>query len=135
MKPTIITVSHGLKIVPLHRVVKYAVEGTRVHLHLLGGADNALAIPGTIKVATSVKDGIISKKITYQRSHADWLAAGQLNRYRGQRLIALYADETGQMRVCGSPEHPLRLEYVDTGGVFEVTLTGESTALDAFLSE
>ena len=100
---------------------------------ILGGDDDAVAVPGSVKVSTSSDNGIIKKKITFERSDVSDKTADILEGYKETRLIATYVDESGRRRVAGSPDWPLSLDYTTADGVFSVTLQGEDTAPDAFL--
>ncbi len=100
---------------------------------VLGGEDDALAVPGSIKVSSSSDGGILKKKITFERSDVSDKTADLLEGYKVSRLVATYVDESGKRRVAGSPDWPLTLDYNTGDGVFSVTLQGEDTAPDAFL--
>lgn len=103
-------------------------------MKLLSGAEIAEAIPGTVTVATEAENGVIQKKITFSRSGISENTANQLQRYRISRLVALYVDEAGNRRVCGSPTYPLSLDYMTEDGAYTVTLQGEDLFLDGFLA-
>lgn len=102
---------------------------------VLGGEDDALAVPGSVKMSQTSENGITKKKITFERSDVTDSTSDTLQGYKVSRLIATYIDESGKRRVCGSPDWPLSLDYSTSGGVFSVTLQGEDTMPDAFLSE
>ena len=105
---------HSLKIIPLSRVSRFARIKSRVVMLILGSEDDAVAVPGSVKVSTT---------------------ADALEGYKVSRLIATYVDESGKRRVAGSPDWPLSLDYSIGDGVFSVTLQGEDTAPDAFLMD
>lgn len=94
-----------------------------------------MAVPGSVKVSTTSDNGIIKKKITFERSDVSGSSADALEGYKVSRLIATYVDESGKRRVAGSPDWPLSLDYSIGDGVFSVTLQGEDTAPDAFLMD
>lgn len=102
---------------------------------ILDGDDNAAAVPGTVKVSTTTDNGIIKKKITFERSDVSYITADTLEGLKVSRLIATYVDESGRRRVAGSPDWPLSLDYTIGDGVFTVTLQGEDTVPDAFLMD
>ncbi len=53
---------HSLKIIPLSRVSRFARIKSRVVMLILGGEDDAVAVPGSVKVSTTSDNGIIKKK-------------------------------------------------------------------------
>ena len=101
---------------------------------LIGRPENADAVPGTIKVSTTADNSIYKKKITYEMAEVTSDKAQNLEKLKKIRLIATYIDESGNDRVCGSPDYPLSLDYLDEGGVYTITLSGEDTCIDAFLT-
>lgn len=102
---------------------------------ILGDADDAEAVPGSIKFSHTSENGVLTKKITFERSDVSHITAAILDGYKVSRLVATYVDESGKRRVAGSPDFPLSLDYGTDGGVFSVTLQGEDTAPDAFLAD
>ncbi len=76
---------------------------------ILGSEDDAVAVPGSVKVSTTSDNGIIKKKITFERSDVSDSTADALEGYKVSRLIATYVDESGKRRVAGSPDCRSRL--------------------------
>lgn len=134
MNHHIISTCHSLKIIPLSKITRFARIGSKVIMQT-EEPDNACAIPGSIKVAHSTDDGVISKKITFERRDVSVNTADTLNRYKASRLVAIYVDEAGNLKVAGSPDYPLSLDYTTGDGVFHITLQGKDTAQDAFLTD
>lgn len=135
MNRSTVSTCHSLKIIPLSRVSRFARIKSRVVMLVLDGEDDAVAVPGSIKVSTTSDNGIIKKKITFERSDVSAGTADTLNGYKVSRLIATYVDESGKRRVAGTPDWPLSLDYSIGGGVFSVTLQGEDTEPDAFRAD
>lgn len=130
-----VSACHSLKIIPLSIVTRFARISSRVYMMLLGDAIDAVAVPGSIKIAHTSENGKIKKKITYERSGVSETVADCLEISRATRLVAVYVDEIGRRRVCGSPNWPLSLNYTIEGGVFTVTLQGEDVMPDGFLMD
>ncbi|MCM1311219.1 MAG: hypothetical protein NC301_09410 [Bacteroides sp.] len=126
---------HSLKIIPISKLSRFARIKSRVVMLVLGEPDDALAVPGSVKVSQTDENGIIKKKITFERSDVSDTTADALEAYKVSRLVATYIDESGRQRVAGSPDWPLSLDYQTAGGVFSVTLQGQDTAPDAFLTD
>ena len=127
---------HALRLVPISILTRFAVVGSRVYLRRVGDASGSGAIPGTVKVATAADDGgRVKLKITFERSYVTPAVADELERLKRSRLVASYTDERGRARVAGSPNWPLSLDYVDEGGVFRVTVEGESLGMAGFLAD
>lgn len=135
MTPHTVSACHCLKIIPLSRIKKFARIKSRVIMRLSGNADDARAVPGTIRLSYTTENGVVKKKITFERSDVSETVADILDAYKVSRLIATYIDESGEHRVAGSPDYPLALDYVTEGGVFTVALQGEDTDQDAFLTD
>lgn len=135
MDRSTVSTCHSLKIIPIARLSRFARIQSRVVMMLLGEADDAEAVPGTIKISTTTDGGKLKKKITFERSDVSQASADLLEGYKVSRLIAVYVDESGKRRVAGSPDWPLSLDYSTGGGVFSVTLQGEDTRPDGFLAD
>jgi len=135
MNRTIVSTCHSLKIIPISRLTRFARINSRVVMMILGDADDAEAVPGSIKFSHTSENGVLTKKITFERSDVSHITAAILDGYKVSRLVATYVDESGKRRVAGSPDFPLSLDYGTDGGVFSVTLQGEDTAPDAFLAD
>ena len=95
--------------------------------------DDADAIPGSIRITANEEEGKIKKSITYKRRAVDRMTANLLESYRVMRLIAIYTDETGNKRVAGSPNNPLKFSYTSGDGVFTCKLEGEGLTIDPFI--
>lgn len=135
MPRSTVSTCHSLKIIPLSRLTRFARIKSRVVMAVLGGADDAGVVPGSVKLSHSTDNGLVKKKITFERSDVSDVTADILDGYKVSRLIATYVDESGKRRVTGSPDYPLSLDYSTEGGVFFVILQGDDTAPDAFLAE
>lgn len=133
-RPTV-SVCHSLKIIPVNRLTRYARIATRVAMVILGEPIDAETVPGTVKITTTTENGVIKKKISFERPGVSRSAAEALERLRASRLVATYVDESGNRRVSGSPDWPLSLDYTTEGGVFVVTLQGEDMRPDGFLAD
>lgn len=130
-----VSTCHSLKIIPLSRLTRFSRIQSRIVMMVLGSADDAAAVPGSLKLSHSSENGVIKKKISFERSDVSNLTADILNGYKVSRLIATYVDESGKRRVAGSPDCPLSLDYSTEGGVFSVTLQGEDAVMDGFLMD
>lgn len=134
MNSSTISVCHGLQLIPTDRIAYFTRIRSRVFMTLLSDAEIAEAIPGTVTVATEAENGIIQKKITFSRAGVSEKVTNELQRYKILRLVAIYVDEAGNRRVCGSPTFPLSLDYMIEEGTYTVTLQGEDLCLDGFLA-
>jgi len=128
-----VSAAHSLQLVPIDRLSKFAQIKTGVMLVYLSQPDNANAIPGSIRITTSIEGGVIKKSITYKRRTVDRTTANLLEGYKVTRLVAVYTDETGNKRVAGSTDYPLKFSYTSSDGVFTCKLEGESLTIDPFL--
>ena len=136
MSANVITLCHSLELIPVQDLLTFARIGSIVRAVLPAGK-NAIpsgAIPGSVKVSQTLKDGIVSKSITYEIAAPSATAEDFLNRLSHCRLVAVYVDEVSNKMVCGSPDYPLRLEYTRGEGVYTVTLSGKDSATDGFMA-
>lgn len=133
MSRTTVSVCHGLKLIPMDQISMFARIRSKVVMRLLYDAIDADAIPGTVKTSTETENGIIKKKISYYRPDVSEKTLSRLEEFKALRLVAIYIDELGNKRVCGSPDCPLSLDYIVEGGAFGVTLSGEDLYHDGFL--
>lgn len=130
-----VSAAHSLKLIPIGRLARFAQISSRVKMILLSDPDDSQAIPGSIKVSMTTDDTKnIKKSLTYKRRAVSAEVADQMEAYRAIRLIAVYVDELGNKRVCGSPDFPLRFSYTSGAGVFTCKLEGESNTIDLFIS-
>lgn len=128
-----VSAAHSLQLVPINRLSKYAQIKAGVMLVFLEQPDEAEAIPGSIRITTTSEDGVIKKSITYKRRTVDRATANLLEGYKVTRLVAIYTDETGNQRVTGSPDYPLKFSYTSGDGVFTCKLEGEGDTIDPFI--
>lgn len=128
-----VSAAHSLQLVPINRLSKFAQVKAGVMLVYLQEPDEADAIPGSIRITTSEEEGKIKKSITYKRRTVDRVTANLLEGYRVTRLVAVYTDETGNKRVAGSPDYPLKFSYTSGDGVFTCKLEGEGDTIDPFI--
>ena len=135
MKPVVVSVCHSLQIIPTSRIIGFARIQSKVIMKSSGVAIGTKYIPGTIKVSAIKDNGIIKKGITFEQSGVSQSVADLFEGYKAKRFIATYIDETGNRRVAGSPAWPLSLDYTFENGVFKLTLQGEDTLPDGFMSE
>lgn len=134
MNRTTISVCHSLSIIPLSDLTRYVRIKSKVMMSVSGKAFDPKAIPGTIKVTATSDKGIIKKKISFDCSDVSLPTVEELELYRFRRLLAVYIDESGYHRVCGSPDHPLTLDCIIEGGVLSSSLEGEDSVQDGFLA-
>lgn len=135
MDRTIVSSCHSLRLIPLGRIKRFARLKSKVILLTLGEAEDAEAIPGSLKVAMTSDNGLIKTQITFERSNVSPLVADALEDYKALHLVATYVDENGRARVAGSPLWPLSLDYICEDGVFSVTLDGSDIRTHAFLAD
>lgn len=128
-----VSAAHSIQLVPINRLSKFAQVKAGVMLVYLQQPDEADAIPGSIRITTSEEEGKIKKSITYKRRTVDRVTANLLEGYRVTRLVAVYTDETGNKRVAGSPDYPLKFSYTSGDGVFTCKLEGEGDTIDPFI--
>ena len=128
-----VSAAHSLQLVPINRLSKFAQIKAGVMLVFLEQPDEAEAIPGSIRITTNTEDGKIKKSITYKRRTVDRATANLLEGYKVTRLVAIYTDETGNQRVAGSPDSPLKFSYTSGDGVFTCKLEGEGNSIDPFI--
>lgn len=135
MNNKVVSSIHGLRLTPIDRLIRFARVDSQVYLSVFGDTDSAGAVPGSIRISSTLEEGTIKEKISYYRSDVCPQAVNFLQRYKGTRFIATYIDESGSKRVAGSPDWPLSLDYTTGEGVITVTISGESTVSDAFLTD
>lgn len=133
MNSITVTGCHTLEIIPLTSLSRFARIGSRAVILTLGEPDKAKEIPGSVKVSTSTDNGVIKKKITFNRRGVTAIETDRLNGYKSTRVIATYIDENGNRRVAGSPNYPLSLNFTIDGGAYSCVLESEDTDQDAFL--
>lgn len=59
-----VSAAHSLQLVPIDRLSKFAQIKTGVMLVYLSQPDNANAIPGSIRITTSIEGGVIKKSLS-----------------------------------------------------------------------
>lgn len=128
-----VSAAHSLQLVPINRLSKFAQIKAGVMLVFLEQPDEAEAIPGSIRITTNTEDGKIKKSISYKRRIVDRATANLLEGYKVTRLVAIYTDETGNQRVAGSHDYPLKFSYTSGDGVFTCKLEGEGNTIDPFI--
>lgn len=130
-----VSVVHSLELVPIDRLHSFGEIKAGAIVRLRRPADSSCAIPGSIQIAAETQGDTVKTTITYRRRSLDRTTADLLEQYRATHLVALYIDETGARRVCGSPACPLSFSYTSGDGVFSCRLSGEMPAPSPFLIE
>ena len=125
---------NSLELVPVEFVSSFTSMGAQVELETVGTPINADAIPGTITAQSSENGSVKNKQITYKRRPLCVETGTELTQLLPVLLIAIYVDEFGNRRVCGSPACPLRLSFTISSGVYNCTLTGQSRDEDPILA-
>lgn len=130
-----VTVCHCLKIIPAGHIIRYVKIGARIIMTFYkSDIQNPDVVPGTVLMTTETENGIYSRSIEFEITEVNADTSEILSLLKTQRLVASYKDESGNDRVCGSPDFPLSLDYHDEDGVFKVSLTGKSNTPDGFLT-
>ena len=135
MARSTISCCHSLKMIPLSRIMRFARIGQEVWIKQLPDRDPLGEIPGTVKVSTEAEDGIVKKTITFEMSDVSVKRVANIHKYKFSLIVATYVDESGNVRVCGSPDYPLAFDYTISEGVISGKLTGEDTEVDAFIAD
>lgn len=124
--------SHGLKIIPISAMLNYVEWDTFAYMMLKSEPHEIRAVPGTVQVADNIEEGVFVKKITFNVGKVTPELSQLLDIYRKEKVAALYVDDNGNLRVCGSPSYPLSFSYEISGGVYKCTLEGKGTAINPF---
>lgn len=131
-----VTVCHGLKIIPTSDLIRFARVGTGVIINYYG--ENIRipeVVPGTVEMTTETAEGVYSRRIDFEITEVSRDVTDTLESLKACRLVAIYKDESGNDRVCGSPDYPLSLDFYDREGVVKVSLSGKSHEADGFMTE
>lgn len=88
MNRSTVSVCHCLKLIPISRVTKFVRIRSRVVIETLGAPDDAGAVPGTVTASHTSENGLVKKKIAFERSDVSEKTANLLEAYRSSRLIA-----------------------------------------------
>ena len=134
MRTKAATVAHDLRLVDVEQVKMFYVANHMANVALYDKEADAVAIPGTVTVSSSQKNGLTANEITFQRSDLNADTLSELTRLRTRRLIAFYRDSMGNNRVCGSVTWPMALTFTTDVDGINVTLKGTSTGPDPILA-
>ena len=129
----LLSAAHSIKLVDIENISIFnrsrsqVILSWRDHSALLG------SIPGTISPSSTPSDKGYTKTITFSVAIFNHELADLILFYSKKRLLAIYTDARDRVRVCGSPEYPLKLSYTIQNGIISVTLTGTDTHDDGYL--
>lgn len=132
MKSNARGVCSGLILTFTNDVIRYARSFKTVFLSTIQSY-KAAETPGTLKVEHQYSDHFFKKKISFSKPVQGPTSIEAMEIFKKGRLVAVYTDETGRKRVCGSIQYPLSLEYFEEGGVIHATLTGADESPDGFV--
>ena len=135
MNRSTVSTCHCLKIIPISQLSRFARLQSKVIMMAVDDPIDIKAVPGSIKISTTESDSRVKKKITFERAGVSETTADILEGYKALRLVATYIDESGRERVAGSPDWPLSLDFTTEDGVFSISLQGEDTRPDGFLTD
>lgn len=129
----LVSAAHSLKIVDIEDISIFNRSRSQVILSWRNHASPLASIPGTIRPSSTPSDKGYTKTITFSVAIYNHDLADLILFYSKKRLLAIYTDARGRVRVCGSPEYPLRLSYTIQNGIISVTMTGIDTHDDGYL--
>lgn len=129
-----VSVCHGLELVPIELITRFARIGGEVLIKLNADTVKVPAIPGSLLVTSTTDNGVVGKRIEYGQIEDSPETIEALERLAQTRVVATYIDPRGHRRVCGSPDYPLRLTYQCQDGVIKVMVEGSDTRVDAFIN-
>lgn len=92
-------------------------------------------IPGSLISSESDKDGQLSKSITFEISDVSPEIIETLQRMKYKKLVAMYKDEIGLQKICGTLDYPLSFDWSHGEGVYKITLRGEDKDPDHYVSQ
>ena len=131
-----VTVCHGLKIIPTSDLIRFARVGAGTIMAFHGGrTELPEVVPGTVMMTTETEEGTVSRVIDFEITEVSHEVMETLETLKAVGLVATYRDESGNERVCGSPDFPLSLDFYDSEGVVKVSLSGKSNEADGFIIE
>lgn len=127
------SVCHSLRFFPHENIRRFSSYLSEVIMITVGHEYESMAVPGSLKVSDAADDGTHTKKITFSVAPCNEKIMQNLQLLSAMRLVAVYVDENGRERVCGSPSLPLKLSYTYEGGGCAVTLEGHDVAPNPYL--
>lgn len=126
-----VSVIDSLLLVPVSGIVRFASSFAKTVIDFSTSL-KAGEVPGSVQFSETEESGVYAKKITFKK--ATGAPDGDiLRRLRHIPLIAVYTDPRGMRRVCGTPEYPFTLSYVESGGLMTITLEGKTPHADLWL--
>lgn len=128
-----VSVANELTLIPLQDLVTFYRDTHIVHYSSFHPAHPQNIIPGSLKISDSLKNGIYLKKIVFECKDVSPITLSNLDFWTSNDFIAVYTDERGLKRMCGSPEYPLNLNYKLDGEVISITIEGNDTEANAFI--
>ena len=134
MSKMIVSVVRCLRLIPVSDIKRFARIRAGVIMEVAGDhVESAEAVPGSIKLTSDEDAGVITKTITYNRREEGLHLANLMETNKSTKLVAIYVDEVGNDRVCGSPDYPLQFSYTVGDGFFACKLEGSDADIDPFL--
>ena len=106
---------------------------SKVVIRSIGKPDILTIVPGTLKLGDSRNEDVYTKKHTFKLADVSRNKTLYLENLKATPFVALYIDETGNPRVSGSPDYPLTFSFEIGGGLYNCTLSGTGSGVDAFL--
>lgn len=133
MSKNVVSGCSGLKLLRCSEVLRFATVSSTTLIVPKFAPYIVGEIPGTLQVQHTVENGIYKKNISFEYRGLTPTDADMFEALRRLKFIAIYTDETGRQKVCGSKSYPLTMEYITSEGAFSVVLTGVDTRPDTFL--
>ena len=133
MSTRTITVAHGLRLLPLREVLAFASAFGRAWMVHSGHAIDSGAVPGSVTVSAAMDGRVYVKRINFQRKRTDRAGEYAYSMLTREPLLAVYIDEQGAQRVCGTAEYPLHLSMSPGGAVYDCVLEGRDTEDDRYI--
>lgn len=135
MSNSITSVARSLRLIFIENILVYALVNSKATIKHTGAPIYVNIIPGSLIVSDATKNGntdVYDKKIIFKIAKANIKMTDRLSFLAKYRFIAMYIDATGNERISGTKNYSLSLSFNIVDGIYNCTLSGTATDVDAF---
>ena len=120
----------------MNEIFNYGVVSGEAHILSLTLGTLIAAVPGSVTATDEAGDGgLYNKQIAFRLGHVSADRTRLLRSFTRERLVVVYVDDEGAVRVAGSLDCPMFLTFDISGGLYECNLSGSCPEPSPYLAD
>ena len=132
MEP-VVSSSHTLTLWPTEQVTSFAAADGNALMTTIGNPIQIEIVPGSLHVNDTPDGNVYNKVLQFRVRRPSADRTRDLSALRMGEYVALYTDERGDRRACGSLNYPLTFTVSYQDGLYQCELHGNGEEADLYM--